>query len=413
MFRYFPIHHLPPPLKFLEMQEHFVPFHVDVLLERMLTDQHLTEGQASQFHELRNMLANRFHYEYRKTLEMLKKDFAGINPEPDTRCQQKYSVAELDEKCTQLDKGVKYVLARSNFAALTPEQLDACLELQPVGGLSVYVDKQDFSKFDVFFRGIRDDTVKETRFFFLKREWKTKVFSRVVVIARSSGNDKERLIIKIFKDVSVENLKIIVPRIRLGMPVFDRLKISGTVFGSLVTPLSKLLFAFMLSWWWFIVVTSGFMIAMFKGIFSFLNSRTKYLHVFSSQLYYLTLSNNEAALTSLVDIAEEQELKETLLAYFMLFILRDRNLTMQQIDDAVERWLKEQFGFDVDFEVDDALHKLSELGLLILQEPYYKVYDLPCVLRRLDEAWDNFFTYHDSGIAADDRVADGDFPPFP
>jgi len=97
----------------------------------------------------------------------------------------------------------------------------------------------------------------------------------------------------------------------------------------------------------------------------------------------------------------------------MLFILRDRNLTMQQIDDAVERWLKEQFGFDVDFEVDDALHKLSELGLLILQEPYYKVYDLPCALRRLDEAWDNFFTYHDSGIAADDRVADGDFPPFP
>jgi len=169
----------------------------------------------------------------------------------------------------------------------------------------------------------------------------------------------------------------------------------------------------MLSWWLFAVILSSLVVAAFRGVFSFLNSRTKYLHVFSSSLYYLSVSNNEAALTTLIDTAEEQELKESLLAYFMLFVLRNRQLTIQQLDEAVEHWLLEQFEFDVDFEVDDAMDKLKKFGLIASQGPIDKVYDLPTVLRRLDEAWDNFFPYYESGGTTDDRVADGDWPPFP
>jgi hypothetical protein len=42
-----------------------------------------------------------------------------------------------------------------------------------------------------------------------------------------------------------------------------------------------------------------------------------------------------------------------------------------------------------------------------------KVYDLPSTLRRLDEWWDNFFTANNDGDPSNDRLADGDWPPFP
>jgi len=400
-----------PVLKFLELREHFVPLRIDVLMERILADPRLTAEQSLQFQELGKLLSARFHFEYHEILESLKRDFVSFDPDRDTLDEPDGSEAELDEKCSRLYEGVKNLLGRCNFIEMTPEQLDACLDLQPVGGLSVYVDRRDFADFGVFFRGIREKTVMEPRFYLFRQTWTTTVFSRVFVIARMNKENDGGLLAKMFKDVAVENLKIIVPKVRLGMPIFDRLKIGGIVFGSLATTIYKVFIAVMLSWWLFAIVMSGLVIATFKGIMSFLSSKTKYLHVFSSSLYFRSVSNNTAALTSLVDAAEEQELKEAMLAYFMLFAFRDRDLTMEQLNEVVEVWLKEQFDWDVDFEVDDAIRKLGAKGLLALRNPVYKVYDLPSALRRLDKAWDDFFSY--SRPDAEDRTADGTWPPFP
>ena len=402
-----------PSLQFLEQREHFVPFRVDVLMERILADDRLSAESRLQFQELRKLLAARFHFEYYEVLESLKRDFVPFDPDRDTVERPESVNTDLDEKLLRLYKGVKFLLERCNFVEMSSEQLDACLELQPIGGLSVFVDKRDFSKFDVFFRGIHKKDVPKRWLFFFQRTRKTTVFSRVFIIARMNEENSGRFFAKMFKDVSVENLKIIVPKVRLGMPIFDRLKIGGTVFGSLATTIYKAFFALIFSWWLFAIVMSSLVIATFKGILSFLSSRTKYLHVFSSSLYFLSVSNNEAALTSLVDAAEEQDLKEALLAYYMLFVLRNRNLTKEQLDKSVESWLIGQLGWNTDFEVDDAVRKLEEKGLSISQGGIFKVYDLPSALRRLDKSWDEFFTYNNPGTAIDDRLADGDWPPFP
>lgn len=402
-----------PSLKFLEQREHFVPFRGDVLMGRILTDRRLTPEQTSQFEVLRKMLTAWLHFEYHDTLESLKRDFVSFDPDRDTMDELDCSEAELGKRCSRLYDGVTFLLDRCNFVKMQPEQLDACLELQPVGGLSVYVDKQDFSAFDVFYRGIRQKAVTEPRLYLFQRTRTTTVFSRVFVIAQMNAENGGGLLTKMFKDVAVENLKIIVPKVRLGMPVFDRLKIGGTVFGSLATTIYKVVFAFMLSWWLFALVMSGLVIATFKGIMSFLSSKTKYLHVFSSSLYFRSVSNNKAALTSLVDAVEEQELKEVLLAYYMLFVLRDCDLTMERLDAAIEDWLLEQFDWNVDFEVNDAVRKLEEKGLVESRGPIYKVYDLPSALRRLDKAWDEIFLYNVPTTTVEDRIADGDWPPFP
>jgi len=409
-----------PSLAFLEEREHFIPLEVDTLMNKMLEDKRLTPEQVSQFREIRRLFALFLHFRYRKKLESLKRNFVPFDPDRDTLDDlDDLAQEELDEKCSRLCKEVRLLLKRCNFREMTEEQLDTCLEQQPVSGLSVYVNKQNFSEFGVFYRGKRKEILAEKRFFFFRWYHHTTVFSRVFVLARLSKAKEaktaktNRVLAKMFKDISVENLKIIVPEVRLGMPVFARLKIGGTFLTALATPVSKMLFALVLSWWLFIVVASGLAMAAFKGIMSFLNSKTKYLQLFSSKLYYCTVSNNKAALTSLIDTAEDQELKEALLAYFMLFVLRDRDLTMEQLDEAVEDWLKTQFGLDIDFEVDDAVRKLEEKDVFVLRGQIHKVYDLPSTMRQLDKAWDEFFSYNRSDTDSENRIAEGNFPPFP
>jgi len=409
-----------PALAFLEEREHFIPLEVDTLMERILADKRLTPGQVSQFREIRRLFTLFLHFRYRRKLESLKRNFVPFDPDRDTLSDLDHAEQErLNEKCSCLCREVRLLLKRCNFREMTEEQLDACLDKQPIGGLSVHVNKQHFSEFGVFYRGKRKETIIEKRFFIFRWKRPTTVFRRVFVLARLS-KEKEaktaknsRVLAKMFKDISVENLKVIVPEVRLKMPVFAQLKVGGTFLTALATPISKLLFALVLSWWFFAVVASGLIIAAFKGVMSFLNSRTKYLQLFSSKLYFCTVSNNKAALTSLIDNAEDQELKESLLAYFMLFVLRDRDLTIEELDEAIEDWLKEQFGLDIDFDVDDAVRKLEEKDIFVLQGQIHKVYDLPSTMRRLDKAWDEFFSHSKVDADGEDRIADGHFPPFP
>lgn len=391
-------------LGFLEQKEYYLPIRTNVLLQKMLQDERLTESDRTDLRIFLMLLEDRFHYEFHKTLLAIKDDFVPFDPDRDTVCEPEIRPDVLQEKRLRIYQSVQNLLRVGNYIELTPEQLGECLKLQPVGGLSVHVDTEEFEEFHVYYRGLRHRTETETVFFLWKRTRPVIALNRVFVLARAQNRELDhdysgQLVIKIFKDVSVENLKIIAPKVKLGMPFFDRLKIGSTVFGSLATTVYKIFVAVTLSPILFAIVLSGLIIAAFKGLMSFMSSKTKYMHVYSSNLYYRNLSNNKAALTSLVDAAEEQETKETILAYFILFVQRDRDHTLETLNREVERWIEEQFGFHFQFEVDDAVRKLREKNLLQSflghAEEIYKVYNMRTTLKRMDEAWDAFHSFAD------------------
>ncbi|MDR1494197.1 MAG: DUF3754 domain-containing protein [Planctomycetaceae bacterium] len=350
--------------EFLESREQFLPFRAEILLERMLRDSRLNDEERQLLSRLRQTLSEKFHAEYHTLLESLKQDFVPFDPDCETLAEPEYSAEELQTIQLRLYANIRRVLQIGNYRELTREQLEECLELQPIGGLSVSVDVDDFDEFHVYYRGIRKQEEVEKVLFFLKRTRWITLLKRVFVIARFKQKYGGRLLMKMFKDVPVENIKIIAPKVKLKMPVFDRVKIGGSVLGSLITPLSKLIFAFTFSWIYFFVILIGLTIAAVKGILSFLNSKTKYMHRFSSNLYFSNLSNNGAALTTLLDAAEEQEVKETLLSYYILLVSPNCELTLQELDANTENWLEEQFHHCLDFEVNDAVRKLSEKNFI-------------------------------------------------
>ncbi|MDR1385951.1 MAG: DUF3754 domain-containing protein [Planctomycetaceae bacterium] len=350
--------------EFLEDREQFLPFRAEILLERMLQDPLLNDKECRQLSDLHQTLVTNFHAEYHTLLESLKRDFVPFDPDCETLSEPEYSVEELQTIQLRLYANIRRVLQIGNYRELTREQLKECLALQPVGGLSISVDTDNFDEFHVYYRGIRKQEETENFLFFLKRTRWVTLLKRVFVMARFKQKFDERLLIKMFKDIPIENIKIIAPKVKLGMPIFDRVKIGGSVLGSLFTPISKLVFAFTFSWIYFWVILTGLVIAAVKGILSFLNSKTKYMHRFSSNLYFSNLSNNGAALTTLLDAAEEQEVKETLLSYYILYVSPNRELTLQELDQNTENWLEKQFHHCLDFEVNDAVRKLAEKNFL-------------------------------------------------
>ena len=156
----------------------------------------------------------------------------------------------------------------------------------------------------------------------------------------------------------------------------------------------------------------------FKTITRFINTRRRYLLQMSQDLYNKNLDNDIGVIQYLVDSIEDQELKESLIAYTLL-LKAGRPLTEEELDEAAERFLNTHFkDLEVDFEVDDALEKLcvplndqgvpemselqarSTMFLPIIRASRgadgvtrYEAAPMSEALRLMDEKWDNFFQY--------------------
>ena len=103
---------------------------------------------------------------------------------------------------------------------------------------------------------------------------------------------------------------------------------------------------------------------MVKSYMSYRTTKEKYLAHVSKDLYFKGQANNGAVLNVVTDLSEEQEVKEALLAYCFLWVESAKKYDQTALDNRVENWLKDAFGVDVDFEVDDAIGKLEDLNLL-------------------------------------------------
>ena len=111
-------------------------------------------------------------------------------------------------------------------------------------------------------------------------------------------------------------------------------------------------------------------------------------------MYFKGLANNSSVLSVVVDMAEEQEVKEAILAYTVLVMNQPNTFTEDSLDQYIESWLMNSFGVDIDFEVDDALAKLDRMRLLSTNESgLLSVKDIQDTLLLLDDYWDNLYDF--------------------
>ena len=194
------------------------------------------------------------------------------------------------------------------------------------------------------------------------------------------------------------------PGTRVKMPFLDRLKLGGSVTSSVgyvgwklgtssltLSGLSGALLAgstgALLTLYSPIALVLGY---GYKTWYSFQVSKQTYSLQLTQSLYYQNLDNNGGVIYRLLDDAEEQEVRETLLAYFYLWrYAADRGWTAADLDDYVELDLEKRLNMKVDFEIADALRKLERAGIAEVSDGRYRAVPLELAQDRLDALWDH------------------------
>ncbi|MDO4551481.1 MAG: DUF3754 domain-containing protein [Planctomycetia bacterium] len=451
----------PISLNFLHDGEFFIPVPYHEICAEILKDPRLSTQEQADLKKFSHFLQEHYHYDYHAELKTLKQAFTPFDPDSESVWKKDYTEEEKQKFRQEFLQSTTRLLKASNYRLLSEEELNECLRLQPYGGLSITVNTDAFDVFHVYYRGVRKTQKIHKKLYFLKNTQETLELKRIFVLAQYKKEYHHKILVKLFRDVPVENMKILAPEVRMGLPIFDRFKIGGTILGSIFTPFYKILYAATLSWWVFLTFLCFFIFALIKGILGFFNSRTRCLQVYSSSLYHQNLSNNFGAITTLIDQAEEQEAKEAFLAYSFLYLHREKAWNDVQLKHLIENWFSENFDFPIYFEVDDALQKLHKKNLIVKipisplssdaqetpsereasvnqnthknltlketsehtfsedlsqdskksalfpssEETYYRVYNIPSSLRRLDENWDTLWLYNNDLSSDSDALA--------
>lgn len=399
----------------------YIPWRKRDIVEMLIKEAGSSDNFSRvDFKNLCEMLENILHFEFRKDLETLKDVYFPVNPDLSTL--EDYSEEEISKSDEILLATLRKVLNDANYDKVSREQIQEAYSSSALTGVTVKVDEEDYRFVEIYARGSRMDRIRRSSFFgLIKKDLDHKILERVLIIAKMKDGTvspipRGKTIIKLFKDVPLEDLELLYPDSRVIMSLRDKLFLAvPAVAGGIPLLISKvvpaLIVVFLVISAWFgykgtleenqlkqavaalsaLGALGGY---LFKQFSKYKTRKIQFQKELSDNLYFRNLVNNAGVFYSLIDSAEEEEFKEAILAYF--FISRsEKPLSMDELDRSVERWFLEVHRHKLDFECPDALDKLRRFGLLAgTDESGLNVLPYEKALENLDNRWDNYFTYN-------------------
>jgi hypothetical protein len=397
----------------------FIPLRKNELIDLLCTDPAVAPEQRDGFRTFCHDLVRCFHQQYSSHGDRLKDTYAPFNPDADTQTLQALTPEQRQQRLDQFFDEIGWMMERANFVRLGPKELDEALASASAWGINMEVDLNVFERFAIFARG---DIMGKR----LRRRWRlgarpveqeVPIYQRLVLVMKLRPHrrlgpdaDTESIHIKVFKDIPKMDLEMLLPGAR---PRFTRIDQGMITFplatGMLITmwtflkPLLVPLLAGYLSrelaevlgageagqrgagyagaWFGLAVVAFAY---TYRSYFNYVHRKTSYSLRLTESLYYQNLVNNAGGLTWLVDEVEEQECREALLAYFVLWRhAGPTGSTPAELDRGIEEYLRQQAGVDTDFEVADALAKVERLGVVEKVGDRYRARPLEEALARL------------------------------
>lgn len=407
----------------------FIPFRKADIVAMCGNDSRMKAGDAEEFREFCRILEALFHFEFHHNLEALKNCYAPFNPDADTRPLTDYSPKEKHGLQKELVAQLTAVLNSANFEQITAGDLEQALAEESLFKIRLEVDFDDFEEVIFFRRGesLKQETLV-TLYGLRKKRFSFTNYDRVAVYIKFKGRqyfenrDRKKLnfvpgstIIKLFHNVPKADLEMLFPNSEVRMKTIDKLiigvpaAISGVVV--IVTKLGAtlILVASVFAFWMGLskeeaqlnqkhLIALGAGLAtlggfLFRQIGKFKNRKIKFMKALSDNLYFKNLDNNAGVFHHLIDAAEEEEVKEAVLAYFFL-LTEKRPLPKTELDDLIEKWLETGWGCKINFEIEDAISKLERLELVTREGDRLQCLPLAEAKRRLDHIWDNYFTFN-------------------
>lgn len=359
-------------------------------------------GDAKAWGRALDCLAAWRHQDHRKRLLDLIENYLPFSPDSDTAYLIELDQAARDKARHAFIAGIEKLLLQANFTQLSADDVQRLLIERSPYGLHLDVDLTEFDEALLFYRGtgvVMREERNPWRLYLTKDRFEVPIFkrlfllfklkpdeTRIAEIMAATGADRKRatrllcktrahlplgvspdhIYVKMFKRIPQIDLEMLFPNTKIAFRPFDKLKLMVTAGGGTVAGVTgtatKLLAAtnpFTLAFG-----IAGLSAVIFRQVMSFFNTRNRYMMVLAQNLYFFSLANNHGALTLIADRAEEEDVKEDMLAYAFLARHPARYDALSDIKTYAISFLKERCGVSVDFDAEDALRRLMADGLV-------------------------------------------------
>lgn len=405
-------------------KENYIPFSKEILLEKQLEQSYTNETDATNFKRLFHILEHYFHYEGFELNQQLKLNYAHFDPD---RLPEDRALYANKSNLKSFHTIFKKVLERGNFEKIEEEVLQNAINASDLVGLNLHIDFEDYNEYYLYARGLTTTKEQVKKWLFWKKEVEIEYYDRVVIYLHykeatyfeAKKIDPEKLhidpnsiVLKIFKRVPKNDLETIFPNAEPKMSLKDKLLLWIPAIGGGVPILStKVVPALLkigdaykaghlnhLQGLKTTLIQSGVALGvlglyLFRQYKGYVNKKNNFKKMLTDSLYFKNLGNNGGVFHSLIDASEEEEMKETMLAYSFL-LQNNKPTSEEELDEQIETWFQKEFNCELDFDVQDALSKLQHIGLAKEHNGQWTVLTTEKALKRVDEIWDGIFAYN-------------------
>lgn len=340
--------------------------------------------------------------QYRAVAEEMRRCYLPFSPDRDTLSVLPFSADEQERMEADLMRRVTSLLDRANYTALAEVDINAIINLHQPFSLKVSVDLSEYERFSLHFRDpyterhtyrrpewgyLRKATVEVRSFrrlyLLLKLHPEETQIAHLMAAKKLSrararrivrrkrrylpqGTSPDFIYMKMFKDIPEHDVQLLFPNRQVQFRPFDRVKFlvtagGGTAFG-LFTTFGKVAAAtgpFALAG-----AMAGFLAIVGRQVVSFFNHRTRYMMELSQKLFFHSLATNRAALTLLLDRAEEEDVKEDLITLYALGGQEVAEDALAAHKARIEARIRSRYCAIVDFDLEDCVKRLWRDGLL-------------------------------------------------
>jgi len=391
-------------------KEHYIPYSRAEVVELVRKD--LPVELHEKYSTFVRLLLAWYHYTFHENLEHLKASFELATVQTTQTSLQCPPPAQLFEK--ELDA----VVRAANFNPISEQDLNAALTEESVFKVRLHVDFSEFEKVIFYRRGKSQRLADVDRWFGLSRQQiQFTNYDHVLVYVRyknlrselsSNAEFDNPIILKLFKNIPQADLEMLFPNTQVRMRLTDKIFIgvpaflSGLVVLTTKIGASLLLLGGLAAYWLgfqkqAVIVDQATLLALFSSAFAlgaylfkqfsnFKNRKIRFMKVLAENLYFKNLDNDAGVLTNIVDYAEESECKEILLVYGEL--LAHGPKSSDQLQLSINARLEQK----TNFEINDAIKKLTELDLCRVDKNLYEAVSLTEALDSLDQRWDKLFS---------------------
>jgi hypothetical protein len=408
-------------------REKFLPVTRAALLRRLTDPANWPAGEAA--HVLRFMRYLDFwrRHAYTARLLELEQAYDAFAPDSDLKVTRTYTALERETLKKRVVGQMAQLLEQGNFTRVDPKDVHLILTEESHYGLDLQVDLDAFEEALIYFRGATTITERRRdirRAYMGWKEVQVPVFQRLFLLFKLKPFDErvkevshkhgltqrqaekavrrarallpktvssDHIYMKLFKNIPRSDVEMIFPNTRVRFRRWDKIRFGVSAGGGVGMGVfgTATKIAVMSNPVTLVTALAALGGVVLRQVTNFFAQRNRYMVVMAQNLYFHSMADNRGVITLLGSRAAEEDIKEEILLYAALAQGHVKASDIGQIDAKIEKWLKETFAIDVDFDVSDALGRLKAEGIVReTEDGWLETLRPEAAARHIDMLWD-------------------------